>query len=57
MANHITLMFLYAALTGLFFALLWREQKRDRIKLFLIIFCALFLGGTAAGWVMYALPR
>lgn len=57
MSNHISLMFLYATLTALFFALLWREQKRDRIRLFLIIFCALFLGGTAAGWVMFALPR
>ena len=56
MTNHITLMFLYAALTALFFALLWREERRDRIRLFLVIFCSLFLGGTAAGWLMYPFP-
>jgi uncharacterized membrane protein YfcA len=49
-------MFIYAALTALFFALLWRERKEERIRLFLIIFCSLFLGGMVAGWVMYPFP-
>lgn len=49
-------MFLYAAATGLFFALLWRREKRDRIRMFLTIFCALFLGGIALGWLMYPFP-
>jgi hypothetical protein len=47
-------MFLYAAATALFFALLWRRERRDRIRLFAIIFCSLFLGAIAMGWAMFA---
>ena len=54
--NHIVLMFLYAAATGLFFALLWKEERRDRIRTFLTIFCSLFFGGIALGWLMYPFP-
>jgi hypothetical protein len=56
MVNHILLMFLYAVATGLFFALLWREERAARIRLFLIVFCSLFLGGLALGWAMYPFP-
>jgi len=56
MRNHVSLMFVYAALTGLFFALLWRQKKRERIRLFVIIFCSLFVGGTVVGWLMYPFP-
>jgi cytochrome bd-type quinol oxidase subunit 2 len=55
--NHIVLMFLYAAATALFFALLWKEDRRDRIRTFLTIFGALFLGGIALGWLMFPFPR
>ena len=54
--HHVTLMFLYALATALFFALLWKEERRDRIRTFLTIFCALFLGGIALGWLMYPFP-
>jgi hypothetical protein len=54
--THLALMFLYAAATGLFFALLWKEEKRDRIRSFLVIFSALFGGAIVLGWVMYVLP-
>ena len=56
MRNHVALMFIYAALTALFFAFLWREQKQERIRMFVVIFIALFVGGTLAGWVMYPFP-
>ncbi len=54
--THVVLMFLYAATTGLFFALLWRDTKRERIRTFLVIFCALFFGAIAIGWLMYPAP-
>lgn len=57
MRHHISLMFIYAFLTAAFFALLWREQKRDRIRMFLVIFCSLFVGGMVVGWAMYPFPR
>jgi len=54
--THVVLMFLYAVPTALFFALLWREKKRDRIRTFLVIFSALFFGAIAIGWLMYPAP-
>ena len=54
--NHVVLMFLYAVATGAFFAILWRRERSERIRLFLIVFCALFLGGLAVGWLMYPFP-
>jgi hypothetical protein len=54
--THIVLMFLYAVATGLFFTLLWRDERRERIRFFLVVFCALFLGGIALGWAMYPFP-
>ena len=54
--THAVLMFFYAAATALFFALLWKETKRDRIRTFLVIFSALFFGAIAVGWLMYPAP-
>lgn len=54
--NHVVLMFFYAIATGVFFAYLWKEEKRERIRLFVIIFVSLFIGGIALGWVMYPFP-
>jgi cytochrome bd-type quinol oxidase subunit 1 len=55
--THIGLMFVYALGTALFFSLLWRETRRERLRSFLVIFFSLFLGAIAIGWVMYRLPR
>ncbi len=54
--SHLVLMFLYALLLALFFSLLWRYERRERIRTFLIIFCSLFFGGIALGWLMYPFP-
>lgn len=54
--THAVLMFLYATAVALFFALLWKHERRDRIRTFLIIFCSLFFGGIALGWLMFPLP-
>ena len=54
--NHIVLMFLYAVATGLFFAMLWKETKAERIRSFLLIFLSLFFGGIALAWAMYPFP-
>ena len=56
MRNHIVLMFLYAVCTGVYFALLWRNEKREQVKMFAIIFCSLFFGGIALAWLMYPFP-
>ncbi len=54
--NHMVLMFLYAVAAGVFFALLWRQERSERIKLFLLVFCALFFGGIGVGWLMFPGP-
>jgi hypothetical protein len=54
--NHIVLMFIYAVATGAYFALLWKNSRKERIKFFLFVFCCLFFGGIVLGWVMYPFP-
>jgi hypothetical protein len=54
--SHVFLMFVYAIATGSFFALLWREERRARIRLFLVVFSSLFFGGIILGWLMFAAP-
>ena len=54
--NHVVLMFLYAIATASFFSLLWKQEKRERIRFFFFVFLSLFFGGIALGWVMYPFP-
>jgi len=49
-------MSLYALLVGAFFALLWKRNRRNQIKLFLQLFLGMVLGGTLLAWVMYFFP-
>jgi predicted transporter len=56
LGSHVVLMFLYAVAAGLFFALLWKKERADRIRLFVIIFCSLFLGAVILSWLMYPFP-
>jgi hypothetical protein len=46
----------YALLLATFFALLWRRERRDQVKLFLQLFFGLVVGAIALAWVMYPLP-
>jgi len=55
--HHGVLMFLYAIATALFFTLLWKQGKAERIRFFLFVFLSLFFGGIALGWVMYPFPH
>jgi hypothetical protein len=50
-------MFFYALATAAFFALLWREERRDRVRLFLLVFCSLFFGAIALGWAMFPVAQ
>ncbi|MCB1009869.1 MAG: hypothetical protein KDB94_13370 [Acidobacteria bacterium] len=54
--NHFLLMTLYAAMLGVFFATLWRRERKAQIRLFLQIFGSLLLGAIALGWLLYFLP-
>ena len=54
--SHMVLMFIYAVLISAFFALLWRSERAQRIRLFIIVFCSLFFGGIVVGWLMFPAP-
>lgn len=54
--DHFLIMVVYAFLVSVFFALIWRSEKRDRVLLFAKIFGALVLGGLAVAWLMYPFP-
>ncbi|MEO8216021.1 MAG: hypothetical protein ABI718_02955 [Acidobacteriota bacterium] len=54
--SHIFLMFVYAVAAGVFFSFLWRNDRRERIRFFLLIFSSLFIGGTLLAWLMYPFP-
>jgi hypothetical protein len=55
-ADHFLIMTAYALLVSLFFALLWRDEPRQRLRLFGILLAALVLGGLAVAWLMYPFP-
>jgi cytochrome bd-type quinol oxidase subunit 2 len=55
--DHFIIMAVYAVLVSAFFALLWREERRERFRLFGILIAALLLGGLAVAWLMYPFPR
>jgi hypothetical protein len=54
--DHFVIMAVYALLVSAFFALLWREERRERLRLFGILLAALLLGGLAVAWLMYPFP-
>jgi uncharacterized membrane protein SirB2 len=56
LTSHIFLMLVYAVATALFFTLLWKTERRERIRFFLLVFCSLFIGGVALAWLMYPFP-
>jgi hypothetical protein len=55
--DHFLIMTVYALLVSAFFALLWRQDRRERLKLFGILMASLVLGGLAVAWLMYPFPR
>lgn len=51
--THLLLMAWYALLTSSFFSLLWRETGRERVRLFVTMFLALFAGGILIAAIMH----
>lgn len=54
--DHFLIMTIYALLVSSFFALLWRRERRERLRLFGVLMGALVLGGLAVAWMMYPFP-
>jgi hypothetical protein len=55
--DHFLILTLYAFLVSAFFALLWREDRKERWKLFGTLVGSLVLGGLAVAWLMYPFPK
>ncbi len=54
--DHFLIMAVYALLVSIFFAFVWRNERRERFLLFAKIFGALIVGGLAVAWLMYPFP-
>ncbi len=49
-------MVVYSAIVSLFFAALWRRDRKDQVKLFLQIFAGMVGGGLLLAYIMYPFP-
>lgn len=54
--SHFLLMVVYAFLVSAFFAVLWRRERREQVKLFLQIFLGMVGGGLLVAWLMFPFP-
>lgn len=54
--SHGLLMGLYALLVSVFFALLWKRDRKHQLKLFLQLFIGMVGGALLLAWLMYPFP-
>lgn len=54
--SHFLLMVVFALIVSLFFAALWRRERRDQVILFLQLFFGMVVGGLLVAWLMYPFP-
>ncbi len=54
--THFALMNLYALLLGVYFATLWKRERKAQLVLFAKIYVGLVVGGLAVAWLMYPFP-
>lgn len=57
MLSHFFLMVVYALLVSVFFAVLWRRERREQVKLGLQLFVGMVVGGLLVAWLMYPFPQ
>ena len=56
MTSHLFWMVLHATLLSGFLSVLWRSERRARIKFFAKAWTILVIGSIALAWVMYWMP-
>jgi hypothetical protein len=54
--SHFLLLTTYALLLSVFFAVLWRRERKEQGKLFFQLFGSLVGGALALACLMYAFP-
>jgi hypothetical protein len=55
-SSHLVALLLFSALVAVVFALLQRQDKRERIRFGLMAFGAFVLSALVVGWLMYPFP-
>ena len=56
MASHLIALFVFSALVAVVFALLQRQDKRERIRFGVMAFGAFVLSALVVGWLMFPFP-
>jgi hypothetical protein len=56
MQSHFLHMLLYSTLVAVFFAVLVRTTRRDRLRLGAVLWLAMVGGGLLLAWVMFPFP-
>ena len=56
MASHLVALLAFSALVAVVFALLQRQDKRERIRFGVMAFGAFVLSALVVGWLMFPFP-
>ena len=56
-ASHLLSLLVFSTLVSLVFAILLREEGKDRLRFALMTFGAFVLSGVVVGWLMYPFPH
>jgi len=56
-ASHLLSLLVFSTLVSLVFAILLREEGKDRLRFALMTFGAFVLSAVVVGWLMYPFPH
>jgi len=57
MASHLLALIVFSTLVSVVFAILLRENGKDRLRFALMTFGAFVLSAVVVGWLMYPFPN
>ena len=55
-ASHLFALIVFSSLVSVVFAMLLREERKDRVRFALMTFGAFVLSAVVVGWLMYPFP-
>ena len=56
-ASHLLALVVFSILVSIVFAILLREEQKDRVRFALMTFGAFVLSAVVVGWLMYPFPN
>lgn len=56
MSSHLLNLAIFSALVSTVFAVLLRDEKKDRVRFGLLAFGGFMAAALVVGWIMYPLP-